>query len=97
MKTVRFGDADIAAMNQLITRTDVSQEDRIPLQFSLGKAYEDAEAYEKSFEQYSKANAAARSGMDFDSDRVTARVTFTKALFTPAFPEKPKRRRLRHT
>jgi tetratricopeptide (TPR) repeat protein len=85
LKTVRFGEDDIAAMSGQLARADIPPEDRIPLQFALGRAYEDAAAYAQSFEQYAKANAAARLRMDFDGDRVAGRVAATKALFTPAF------------
>ncbi len=85
MKTVRFGDAEITAMREQIARTDISQDDRILLQASLGKAYEDLKKYDLSWEQYAKANAAARLRTDYDPDRLTASVAAGKALFTPEF------------
>jgi tetratricopeptide (TPR) repeat protein len=85
MKTVRFGDGDIEAMRKELARTDISQDDRIPLQFSLGKAYEDRRAYERSWEQYAKANAAMRLRIDYDPDSLSTRVATNKALFAPEF------------
>ena len=41
LKTVRFDDADIAAMQAALARGDISDEDRFHLDFALGKAFED--------------------------------------------------------
>ena len=85
MKTVRLGDADIDAMKTQLNRTDIPSEDRVMLQFSLAKAYEDRSEYERSFEYYAKANAVLRLGMSYDPATLTAGVAANKALFTPAF------------
>jgi len=85
MKTVRFGDGDIEEMRKELARTDISQDDRIPLQFSLGKAYEDQRAYDRSWEQYAKANAAMRLRIDYDPETLAAAVIANKTLFTPEF------------
>ncbi len=85
MKTVRFGDADIAQMQEQLKRTDIAADDRITLQFALGKAFEDLRAYDRSFEQYAKAKAAMRLRVDYDADTMTARVASSKALFTQEF------------
>ena len=85
MKTLRFSDADIGAMQEQLRRSDIATEDRTNLLFSLGKAYEDLRAYDRSFEQYAKANATMRLRIDYDWDDITSRVAGTKALFTPAF------------
>ena len=85
MKTVRFSDADVAAMEQQLTRPDIAPDDRINLQFSLGKAYEDLCAYDRSFEHYAKANAAMRLRIDHNWDAIASRVADNKSLFTPEF------------
>jgi tetratricopeptide (TPR) repeat protein len=85
MKTVRFSQDDIGAMEEQLKRTDITADERITLQFSLGKAYEDLRAYERSYEQYAKANAAMRLRVNYNPEIVTARVASNKALFTPAF------------
>jgi len=83
MKTVRFDGADISAMLAQLSRPDIPQDDRILLQFALGKAYEDLREYERSWEQYSKANAAVRLRSNYDPDVLTASVAASKVLFTP--------------
>src|SRR6185312_8491178 len=90
MKSRRFGEADINAMLEQLKRPDIGTEDRIHLQFALGRAYEDAGAYERSFEQYAKANATMRLRIEYDPDTLTSGVAANKALFTPAFLESRK-------
>jgi tetratricopeptide (TPR) repeat protein len=85
VKTFRFGEAGIEAMQAQLKRADISSEERTALQFALGKAYEDAGAYERSFAQYAKANAALRLRSGYDLDALAARVAANKSLFTPAF------------
>ena len=85
MKTVRFTDADIQEMSKQLGRTDVSPDDRIPLQFALGKAYEDLHVYDRSWELYAKANAAMRLRISYDPETLAAGVAANKTLFTPEF------------
>lgn len=85
MKTVRFSDADIFAMHQQLQRPEIAADDRTNLLSSLGKAYEDLGAYDRSFEHYAKANAIMRLGIDYDWDDVAWRVSANKALFTREF------------
>jgi tetratricopeptide (TPR) repeat protein len=85
MKTVRFSDADIAAMLEQLKRTDITVDDRITLQSSLGKAHEDKREFERSYEHYAKANAAMRVRISYDPETLSSGVAANKALFTPAF------------
>ncbi|MDB6147711.1 MAG: repeat domain protein [Spartobacteria bacterium] len=85
MKTVRLGDGDIDAIKLQLSRTDIPSEDRVMLQFTLAKAYEDRREYERSFEYYAKANAVLRLAMNYDPATLTAGVAANKALFTPEF------------
>lgn len=85
MKTVRFGDDDLAAMRQQLERADVAPDDRIALQFALGRAYEAMHAYERSFEHYAKGNAALRLRSRYDPALMSSRVAASKALYTPEF------------
>jgi tetratricopeptide (TPR) repeat protein len=85
LKTFRFDDADIAAMQDQLKRADISADDRVTLQFALGKADEDRGAYERSFEHYAKANAAMRLRIDYDIEGVASGVARNKAVFTPEF------------
>lgn len=85
MKTHRFDEATIAAMQAQLARSDLRAEDRFHLHFALGKAREDAGAYERSFEHYQQGASLRREALTYDADE-TSRMTrrqitfFTKAL-----------------
>ena len=85
IKTFRFTDADVEAMEGQLIRPNIPDTDRTPLQFSLAKAYEDRRLHDRSFEQYARANAAMRVRVHYDPDVITKLVAASKALFTPAF------------
>jgi tetratricopeptide (TPR) repeat protein len=85
MKTVQLGDSDIAAIAQQLNRAELPFDDRVMLQFSLAKAYEDRGDYALSFEQYAKANAAMRLRMSYDPAILSAGVAANKAMFTSQF------------
>jgi tetratricopeptide (TPR) repeat protein len=86
LKTVKFSDADIAAMRAQLERDDLNEEDRLHLYFALGKALEDAGEFAQSFANYEKGNAlGARRAKYDDSElplrRERAEATFTAELF----------------
>jgi tetratricopeptide (TPR) repeat protein len=85
LKTFRFSDADNSAMREQIKRPELTADDRINFQFSLGKAFEDLHDYGRSFEHYAIGNAARRVGVDYQIDTMTSRVAGDTAPFTPAF------------
>ncbi len=85
MKTARFGAAEIEQMRRQLARGDLAAEDRLHLQFALGKAYEDAREFDKSFEQYAKANAATRLRIEYDPGTLSAGVAANKRIFTRPF------------
>jgi hypothetical protein len=55
------------------------------MQFALAKAFEDLGAYDRSFEQYAKANAATRLRIEYDPNTLSSGVAANKALFTSEF------------
>jgi tetratricopeptide (TPR) repeat protein len=85
LKTYRLGDDDMTAMQKQIARPDIRDEDRVHLHFALGKAYEDAQDYARSFEHYRDGNALRRTAIDYDANDVETRMRRSKALFTPEF------------
>ena len=56
LKTYKFSDVEIAQMERLLERQDIGFSDRVNLCFSLGKAFEDRNDFEKAFEQYERGN-----------------------------------------
>lgn len=55
-KTYRFSDDEIASMKQIEQDSSQGIDDKIHLQFALGKALEDAKAYDEAFAYYHKGN-----------------------------------------
>jgi tetratricopeptide (TPR) repeat protein len=85
LKTVKFGDEDVAAMAEALTREGLGPEDRLHLNFALGRAYEERKSYEQSFGHYAEGNRIRAAMIRYDVAEVESFVARSKALFTPAF------------
>jgi tetratricopeptide (TPR) repeat protein len=85
LKTFRFDDADIAAMEAELARPGIASEDRVRLHFALGRAEADRAAYETAFGHYAKGNALHRLSLKHDPDVLSAYVARCKRVFTPEF------------
>ena len=83
LKTFRFTPEEVAAMRAALARPDLNPEDRLHFEFTLGKALEDAAAYEESFARYSAGCEIRRSLMHYDADDTTEQMRRSKAVFTP--------------
>jgi tetratricopeptide (TPR) repeat protein len=85
LKTLRFTDADLAAMRAALAAPGLGDEDRFHLEFALGKAEEDAGRYAPSFAHYTEANRQRRALIDYDANELTAVVDRQRNLFTSEF------------
>ena len=85
LKTFRFTDDDLTAMQVQLARPDLDAGDRLHFHFALGKALEDAGDYAKSFAHYADGNRIRRAQLGYDSSDTTERVRRAKALFTADF------------
>ncbi len=85
LKTLRFTPADIAAMTRALATPGLGDEDRLHLDFALGKAREDAGQYEAAFGHYRAGNSLRRSQLRWDADANLQHVLDCEALFTPEF------------
>ena len=56
----------LAYMDKKIKELNLTNDQKIPLHFSLGKAYEDKEQYEISFNHYIKGNKLRRASFEYD-------------------------------
>lgn len=83
LKTYRFTDAEIAAMQQQIARTDLAFMDRVHLSFSLAKALEDRGDYAQSFEYYEAGNALKRAQTRYSADQMSAELAKQHEVCTP--------------
>jgi Flp pilus assembly protein TadD len=79
------GDPRIAAIEALREKGDLSDLDRLRLDFALGKAYVDLGDHRRGFERFLAANAAKRDGMDYDENSTLALFGKIERLFTPEF------------
>ena len=85
LKTVRFTEADVAAMQAQLARADLAEEDRFHLHFALGKALEDAADHAASFEHYAAGNALRRQSLAYDAEETSGHVRRSKALLSAGF------------
>jgi len=82
LKTIRFDDDDIAAMESALQSGDQGKEDRFHLHFALGKALEDKQQAEASFHHYAEGNRLRRSMLDYDAAENHRHVERSIAFFT---------------
>jgi len=71
LKTVNFTDADIAVMRGALEAAGLSDEDRLHLDFALGKAMHDAGRADEAFAHYAKANALRLKQAPYRSADIT--------------------------
>jgi tetratricopeptide (TPR) repeat protein len=90
LKTVKFDEADVAAMEQALRASRLGDEDRFHLDFALGKAMHDAGRADAAFAHYSAANALRLKSQPYDAAKLTATVGRCIVQFTAAaFAERP--------
>ena len=85
LKTLRFDDADIAAMRAQLQREDLETEHRLHFEFSLGKALEDRAEYADSFAHYAEGNRLRVEMVPYRAGDTSARVAQSKRVYTAAF------------
>jgi tetratricopeptide (TPR) repeat protein len=85
LKTFRFTSSETDAMRKALEQPGLDARNRWLMHFALGKALEDAGAYQASFEQYKDGNAQFRRQLRPGADSFTNFVQRSKALFTPQF------------
>ena len=89
LKTVKFDDADIAAMEQALRAPDLTDEDRFHLDFALGKAMHDAGRADEAFAHYKSANALRLRSQPYRPDDISRTVDRCIEKFTAvAFAER---------
>jgi len=85
LKTFRFDDADVAAMQLELERSPVLGARRVRLEFALGKAFEDRGQYAVSFEHYARGNDLQRAMIDYDPAPTSADVQRSIRLYSAQF------------
>ena len=85
LKTFRFSGEDVLAMRHALAHDDLTDEDRLHFEFSLGKALEDAGEFAESFAHYDQGNAIRRKLHPYKAGDNTKFVRRSKAIFTADF------------
>lgn len=83
LKTYKFTDAEITAMEAQANRGDLAFMDRVHLNFALGKAHEDREDYAASFHFYKEGNALKRAQTRYSAERMSEELARQRTLCTP--------------
>jgi tetratricopeptide (TPR) repeat protein len=77
--------ADVAAMRAELARPGTAMQDRVYLNFALGRALEHAGDYAASFTHYASGAATWRAAFRYDANETSARIAAAEALYTPSF------------
>jgi tetratricopeptide (TPR) repeat protein len=86
LKTVKFDQADVAAMTEALKAPEVGDEERFHLDFALGKAFHDSGRTDDAFAHYASANALRLMHHPYDAAKIRDTVdrcirTFTAEIF----------------
>ncbi len=87
LKTYRFSADEVQQMRAYEQREELGPASRVHFCFALGKAFEDAEDFARSFEFYARGNRLKREQSRYDADQMTEdlraqREYFTRDVFT---------------
>ena len=85
LKTYRFTDGDVSAMEAQLVCSDLAEDDRVQLHFALGKAREDEAQFASSFEHYAAGNRLRRGQIQYSAAERSALMRRTRELFTAKF------------
>jgi tetratricopeptide (TPR) repeat protein len=85
LKTFRFTESELQSMRAHLANPQVAEESRAPLHFAIGKALEDFERFDESFEHYRIGNELRRARLGYEAADTTAHVRRSKALLTQDF------------
>lgn len=90
LKTVHFVEADIEAMQAALVAPDLTDPDRIHLDFALGKAMHDEKRTEEAFGHFSSGNSLRLKTHPYRADTLTTIVDRSVQAFTAdVFAERP--------
>jgi tetratricopeptide (TPR) repeat protein len=89
LKTVRFSEADIDAMQCALELGELKDDDRFHLEFALGKGFHDLGRSAEAFALYASGNALRRGYHPFSPGHLTALVDRSIELFTADVLSRP--------
>jgi len=85
LKTFRFSEDDVEAMESQLRNDGLSDDDRFHFDFALGKALEDRQQYEKSFAHYENGNTLRKTLIRYSPERNLMKVEECESLFDADF------------
>ena len=88
LKTYRFTDEELAAMEAAAASPELDHTSRIHIAFALGKAREDRKDYDQAFEAYARGNALKHQTVRYTTEQMQAELGAQKTHCTPALFEK---------
>jgi len=85
LKTYQFSEIELTEMQRQLKRPELEEIDRARLHFALGKAYEDLNEFNQSFQHYEQGNNIKAEENKFDLTRITTELDYQKTHFDNAF------------
>ena len=85
LKTVKFADADVAAMEAALDDAALGADDKLHLHFALGKAQEDRRDADQAWHHYAAGNRIRAAQVVHGPDRITGLVDRSISVMTPEF------------
>jgi tetratricopeptide (TPR) repeat protein len=85
LKTVKFSDEDIAAMERGLAAPQGHTVNRIRLHFALGKAFDDRRDTERAFRHYAEANQLRNAMATYKPEKIQSWVDQAEANYDVAF------------
>ena len=89
LKTIRFDEADVEAMRTALATPGLSDEDRLHLNFALGKAMHDSGTADEAFEHYAEGNALRLKLRPFSGETISKLVDRSTEAFTQEVLARP--------
>ena len=86
VKHFHDGDAEIQQMQQLLKKDNLTDNDRLHLNFALAKAYEDTGNYDSAFFCLTEGNRLRKEELNYDFSAAWALFVKIKAAFAQAVP-----------
>ena len=83
LKTIRFDDSDLATMEQALTSMEMPVQNRIRLNFALGKGHEERREAAAAFDHYAEGNRLRATIAPYNSTMISDWVDRCTAAFTP--------------
>ena len=85
LKTFRFEDHEVEAMQALLQREDLPDESRAQIHNALGLEFEARQKYDEAFDHFAKCNAVRRQHEKYDPVDTESTYDRLIELFTPEF------------